>query len=66
MTTTTERRAPTIGTQQRSGEEAVLRSGLEPIYTQLARQWETDGRPVPGRPDEQWTRLTCWCPWPEH
>lgn len=41
----------------RRGNEAVLRPDLEPIFTELVRQWETAGRFVPGRADEEWTAI---------
>ncbi|MFD3537014.1 hypothetical protein [Streptomyces sp. NPDC058664] len=63
ITSTTMRPAPVIGVQRRSGE-TVPRSGLEPIFSELARRWETDGRLVPGRPDKEWTVLACRSPWP--
>ncbi|MFD8007565.1 hypothetical protein [Streptomyces mirabilis] len=47
---------PVIGMQRASGE-TVPHPGLEPIFTALAEQWETDGRLVPGRADEEWTIL---------
>ncbi|WP_329625850.1 hypothetical protein OG357_38090 (plasmid) [Streptomyces sp. NBC_01255] len=63
MTSATMRPTPVIGVQ-RGSEERVLCSGLEPIFSELARRWETDGRLVPGRPDEEWTLLACRSPWP--
>ncbi|MGW6405151.1 hypothetical protein [Streptomyces sp. NPDC055134] len=59
--TTTMRLTPVIGAQ-RIGSETVPRAELEPIFTELAGQWETDGRLVPGRPDEEWTTLARLCP----
>ncbi|GHI84884.1 hypothetical protein Sxan_22480 [Streptomyces xanthophaeus] len=44
--------------------ETVLRPELEPIFSELAGQWESAGRPVPGRADEEWTILACRYPWP--
>ncbi|NEA66624.1 MULTISPECIES: hypothetical protein [unclassified Streptomyces] len=44
--------------------ETVPRPELEPIFTALAGQWETDGRLVPGRADEEWTILARRYPWP--
>ncbi|MEU7297916.1 hypothetical protein AB0A76_32750 [Streptomyces exfoliatus] len=61
--TTTMRLTPVIGVQ-RDGSETVPRPELEPIFTALARQWETDGRLVPRRPDEEWTILARRSPWP--
>ncbi|MFF1411215.1 hypothetical protein ACFVX6_15710 [Streptomyces sp. NPDC058289] len=61
--TTPMRLTPVIGVQ-RSTSETVPRPELEPICTALARQWETDGRLVPGRADEEWTILTRRYPWP--
>ncbi|WEO92809.1 hypothetical protein A6P39_001010 [Streptomyces sp. FXJ1.172] len=63
--TTTMRLAPAIG-GQRSTSETGPRPALEPIFTALARQWETAGRLVPGRPDEEWTILARRYPWPRH
>ncbi|WP_143060189.1 hypothetical protein [Streptomyces sp. TLI_105] len=62
MTTTTMRLAP-IGAQ-RTGSETVRRPDLEPIFTELARQWQTAGRLVPGQPDQEWMTLTLSYPWP--
>ncbi|MFF8610980.1 hypothetical protein ACF06X_34305 [Streptomyces sp. NPDC015346] len=65
MTTTTMRLAPAIGVQRRGhGDETVHRPDLEPIFTELARRWESDGRLVPGQPDEEWTILARQYPWP--
>ncbi|MER0445739.1 hypothetical protein ABR738_14410 [Streptomyces sp. Edi4] len=57
------RLTPAIGAQ-RAGSETVPHPALEPIFTALAKQWETDGRLVPGRVDEEWTILTRRYPWP--
>ncbi|MFE5722802.1 hypothetical protein [Streptomyces erythrochromogenes] len=62
MTTTTMRLAA-IGAQ-RTRAETVPRPDLEPIFTALARQWQTDVRLVPGQPDPTWASLTSLCPWP--
>lgn len=59
------RLTPVIGVQ-RSGSETVPRPELEPIFTALAGQWETDGRLVPGQTDEEWTILARRYPWPGH
>ncbi|MGW7201301.1 hypothetical protein [Streptomyces chryseus] len=61
--TTTMRITPVIGAQ-RGGSETVPRPELEPIFTQLAARWASDGRAVPGRADEEWTLLTRRYPWP--
>ncbi|MFB8166175.1 hypothetical protein [Streptomyces rubiginosohelvolus] len=61
MTTTTMRLA-SIGAQ-RTGSETVPRPDLEPIFTELARQWQTAGRPVPGQPDQEWVILSRSSPW---
>ncbi|MFH7598040.1 hypothetical protein WDV06_23505 [Streptomyces racemochromogenes] len=61
--TITRRLTPTIGAQHHGSEETVPRPELEPIFTDLARQWETDGRLVPGRADEEWAILAR-SPWP--
>ncbi|MER7107146.1 hypothetical protein [Streptomyces sp. NPDC000229] len=45
---------PGIGVQ-RSCSETVPRPDLEPISTEHARRWGTDGRLVPAQDDEQWT-----------
>ncbi|MFE9539467.1 hypothetical protein [Streptomyces sp. NPDC006691] len=42
---------------QRSGSEMIPLPGLEPILTPLATRRERDGRPVPGRVDEERTAL---------
>ncbi len=57
------RLTPFIGVQ-RSGGETIPFPGLEPIFTALAAQWESDGRLVPGQADEEWTILTRRYPWP--
>ncbi|WP_158101754.1 hypothetical protein [Streptomyces pharetrae] len=54
---------PVIGAQ-RGGSEAVPRPGLEPIFAELAAWWESSGRTVPGRADEEWTVLARRYPWP--
>lgn len=54
--TTTTWFTPVIRARHR-GIEAVPRPDLEPIFTELARQWETAGRLVPGRAEEEWTTL---------
>ncbi|GAA0673213.1 hypothetical protein GCM10010193_27380 [Kitasatospora atroaurantiaca] len=28
-----------------------------PIFAELIRQWQADGRTLPGRPDPQWERI---------
>ncbi|MFI1769767.1 hypothetical protein ACH41H_48425 [Streptomyces sp. NPDC020800] len=60
---TTMRLTPVIGVQ-RASSEMVPGPELEPIFTALAQQWETDGRLVPGRADDEWTVLARRCPWP--
>ncbi|MFC9634915.1 hypothetical protein ACFTY8_38120 [Streptomyces mirabilis] len=40
--------------RQAPGEDEVSRG---PTFTELALRWETDGRLVPGRPDEEWAIL---------
>ncbi|MFK8907049.1 hypothetical protein [Streptomyces sp. YS-3] len=65
MTTTTIRRRPVIGAQRGAGSAAPLPE-LEPIFTELARRWETTGRLVPGRHDEEWAILTRPYPWPNY
>ncbi|MFF9526918.1 hypothetical protein ACF1DV_33820 [Streptomyces achromogenes] len=57
------RLTPVIGVQ-RGGSEPVPRPELEPIFTALAARWASDGRAVPGRPDEEWTVLARRYPWP--
>lgn len=49
---------PDIGTQRNGEGETVPLPELEPIFTELARRWESEGRLVPGRDDEEWTVLT--------
>ncbi|WP_371591706.1 hypothetical protein [Streptomyces virginiae] len=40
------------------------RPELEPIFTALAALWESDGRAVPGRTNEEWAVLARRYPWP--
>ncbi|MEV5795709.1 hypothetical protein G3I62_27955 [Streptomyces sp. SID14446] len=61
--TTTMRLRPVIGVQ-RSGSETIPRPELEPIFAELAARWESDGRAVPGRADEEWKVLARRYPWP--
>jgi hypothetical protein len=61
--TTTMRFTPVIRARRR-GNEAIPRPDLEPIFTELARQWETAGRLVPGRAEEDWTTLISHYPRP--
>ncbi|MBK3640120.1 hypothetical protein [Streptomyces sp. MBT33] len=61
--TTTMRLTPAIG-GQRSGSETASRPELEPIFTELAARWQSAGRAVPGRADEEWTILAHRYPWP--
>ncbi|MFJ4866328.1 hypothetical protein [Streptomyces sp. NPDC088748] len=42
---------------QRDPGESVPRPGLEPVYAALAQEWQTAGRLVPGRYDEEWAVL---------
>ncbi|MEU4733157.1 hypothetical protein [Streptomyces sp. NPDC023588] len=58
--TTTMRLTSRVGVQ-RSRRETVPRPELEPIFAELATQWE---RAVPGRADEEWTILARRYPWP--
>ncbi|MFF3728517.1 hypothetical protein ACFYYM_39905 [Streptomyces erythrochromogenes] len=44
--------------------KTVPRSDLEPIFTTLVARWESDGRAVPGRADEEWAVLARRHPWP--
>jgi hypothetical protein len=37
---------------------------LEPIFAELAARWASDGRAVPGWPDEEWVVLARRHPWP--
>lgn len=59
------RLTPDIGVQRTRGE-TVPRPELEPIFTELADRWESAGRLVPGRADEEWSTLARLHPWPEH
>lgn len=52
VTTTTMRLTPGGG-----AGETLHRPELEPIFTELARQWAASGRLVPGRVDAEWTVL---------
>ncbi|MFJ8802868.1 hypothetical protein [Streptomyces sp. NPDC102487] len=61
--TTTMRLTPVIGSQRKS-TGTVPSPELEPIFTELAAQWSSDGRVVPGRPDLEWTVLARRYPWP--
>ncbi|MCX5233524.1 hypothetical protein [Streptomyces sp. NBC_00233] len=65
MTTTTTMRfrRPNIGTQRKGEGETVPLPELEPIFTELAQRWESEGRLVPGREDEEWN-LTARSHWP--
>lgn len=54
---------PATGVQP-GGGETVHRPGLEPIFTDLAQRWESAGRLVPGRHDEEWAILIRRYPWP--
>ncbi|MFI6967285.1 hypothetical protein [Streptomyces sp. NPDC050255] len=63
--TTTKQLTPVIGVQHASSE-TIPRHELEPIFTEIAGQWEHDGRAVPGREDEEWTSLARRSPWPGH
>lgn len=36
-----------------------------PIYSALLRQWESDGRTLPGRRDPEWNQAAALPPWPE-
>ncbi|MEU6485953.1 hypothetical protein [Streptomyces sp. NPDC046887] len=38
--------------------EGPAASADPPIYRALVRQWASGGRTVPGRPDQEWVRLT--------
>lgn len=58
------RLTPVIGVQ-RGGSDAVPRPELEPIFTELAARWASDGRAMPGPPDEEWTTLARRSPWPD-
>ncbi|MET7567470.1 hypothetical protein ABZT04_03045 [Streptomyces sp. NPDC005492] len=65
MTPTMRRlRLPPVIGVQRDSSETVPRPELEPIFTALAEQWETNGRLVPGRVDEEWTILARHLLWP--
>jgi hypothetical protein len=59
----TTRLTPVIGVQ-REASETVPRPELEQIFTELARRWESDGRLVPGRTDEERILLARRYPWP--
>ncbi|MGW0604094.1 hypothetical protein [Streptomyces sp. NPDC002640] len=61
--TTTMRLTPHVAAQ-RGGSETVPRPELEPIFTELAARWESSGRAVPGRADEEWAVLARRYPWP--
>ncbi|WP_318206628.1 MULTISPECIES: hypothetical protein [unclassified Streptomyces] len=63
MATTTMRLTPAVNVQ-RNASEAVPRRAPEPIYAELAQQWQTDGRLIPGQDDEEWTPLARQSPWP--
>lgn len=54
---------PVIGVQ-REGSETVPHPELEPIFTELARRGDADGRLVPGRTDKEWAILARHYPWP--
>ncbi|RST11488.1 hypothetical protein E2C00_26610 [Streptomyces sp. WAC05374] len=44
-------------------EESVPHSTDPPIYRALVRHWAAGGRTVPGRRDQEWTRLTAAPVW---
>ncbi|MFI5987756.1 hypothetical protein ACIBEA_43750 [Streptomyces sp. NPDC051555] len=60
---TTMRLTPVTGVGH-PRSETVLRPELEPIFSELAEQWESAGHLVPGRADEEWTILARRYPWP--
>ncbi|MFE5550020.1 hypothetical protein ACFQ71_40585 [Streptomyces sp. NPDC056534] len=65
MTTTTMRfRRTNIGTQRNGQGETVPLPELEPIFTELAQRWESEGRLVPSCEDEEWTVLAARSHWP--
>ncbi|MET9802763.1 hypothetical protein [Streptomyces sp. NPDC006368] len=46
-------------------EESVPHPAADPpIYRALVRHWAGSGRTVPGRHDQEWTRLTAAPAWP--
>lgn len=50
------RLTPALGVQ-RSSDETVPRPEPEPTFIELAARWQSAGRAVPGRTDEEWTIL---------
>ncbi|MGW5864459.1 hypothetical protein ACWFRJ_20075 [Streptomyces sp. NPDC055239] len=36
----------------------------DPIYTSLQDSWQSQGKTVPGRPDQEWTALMSRDHWP--
>lgn len=53
-----------IRARQRGDSTPVARPDLEPIFTELARQWEAEGRLVPGRANEEGATPAHRFPWP--
>ncbi|QGV82899.1 hypothetical protein EIZ62_28090 [Streptomyces ficellus] len=47
----------------RGREESVPQPADPPIYRALVRHWAGSGRTVPGRRDQEWTRLTAAPVW---
>ncbi|GLV97657.1 hypothetical protein ABTX82_15975 [Streptomyces lavendulae] len=60
---TTMRLTPVTGVGH-PRSETVLRPEPEPIFSELAEQWESAGRLVPGCADEEWAILARRCPRP--
>ncbi|GGT47060.1 hypothetical protein GCM10014713_46290 [Streptomyces purpureus] len=46
-----------------SAEESVPLASEPPIYKAVLRQWASHGRTLPGRRDQEWTRLTAAPVW---
>ncbi|MFE9120405.1 hypothetical protein [Streptomyces sp. NPDC007172] len=54
---------PVIGVQSESAGRGWRREA-EPIFRELAVEWEAEGRLVPGCVDEEWVILARRYPWP--
>ncbi|GAA1361980.1 hypothetical protein ACFPK5_35555 [Streptomyces beijiangensis] len=44
-------------------EESVPHFSATPIYQSILHRWESAGRTLPGRRDQEWSRLTAFPAW---
>ncbi|GAA4928155.1 hypothetical protein GCM10023237_57420 [Streptomyces coeruleoprunus] len=51
------------GTATGFGESVHRPAPDPPIYREMLRQWASSGRTLPGRRDQEWTRLTAAPAW---